>query len=44
LVKFGCVPFAHVGVQRLATKQYTDFTEAARKLRSYIYPFVDRSS
>jgi len=30
-------------VQRLATKQNTEFTEGARKLRSYFNPLVDQS-
>ena len=35
LAKFGWVSFAGLRVQRLATKQNAEFTEAARKLRSY---------
>ena len=44
LTQFGWVPFADLRVQRLATKQNTEFTEGARKLQSYFDPFVDQSS
>jgi len=44
LAQFGWVPFADLRVQRLATKQNTEFTEGAQKLRSYFNPFVDQSS
>ena len=44
LAKFGWVPFADLGVQCLATKQNTEFTEGALKLGSYFNPFVDQSS
>ena len=44
LTQFGWVPFADLRVQRLATKQNTEFTEGARKLKSYFSPFVDQSS
>ena len=42
--KFGWAPFADLRVQRLATKQNTEFTKGARKLQSYFDPFVDQSS
>jgi len=42
--KFGWVPFTDIRVRRLATKQNTEFTEGARKLRSYFNPFVSQSS
>ena len=44
LTQFGWVLFAYLRVQRLATKQNTEFTENARKLKSYFSPFVDQSS
>ena len=44
LAKFGWVAFADLRVQRLAAKQNTEFTEGARKFRSYFNPFVDQSS
>ena len=36
--------FADLCVERLATKQNTEFTEGGRKPQSYFYPFVDQSS
>jgi len=44
LTQFGWVPFADLRVQRLATKQNTEFTKGAQKLKSYFSPFVDQSS
>ena len=44
LTQFGWVPFVDLRVQRLATKQNTEFTEGAQKLPSYFNPFVDQSS
>jgi len=44
LAKFGWVSFADLSVQCLATKQNTEFTEDARKLRSHFNPFEDQSS
>jgi len=44
LTQLGWVLFADLRVQRLATKQNTESTERARKLRSYFSPFVDQSS
>ena len=40
-VQFGLVLFVGLRVQRLATKQNTEFTEGVRKLRSYFNSFVD---
>ena len=42
LTQFGLVPFADLHVQRQATKQNTEFTEGAQKLKSYFSPFVNR--
>ena len=36
LAEFGWVPFADLCAQRLAIKENVEFTEGARKLRSYI--------
>jgi len=44
LTQFGWVPFADFRVQRLATKQNTEFMEGTRKVKSYYNPFVDQSS
>ena len=44
LTHFGWVPFADLRVQRRATKQNTEFTEGAWKLRSYFSQFVNQSS
>ena len=44
LAKFAWVPFADLRVQRMATKQNTELTEGAQKLRSYFNPFVGQSS
>ena len=41
LVFFCWDPYADLRVQRLATKQNTEFTEGARKLRFYFHQFVD---
>jgi len=42
LTKFGWVPFADLRVQRLATKQNTEFTEGVRKLRFYFKSFMTK--
>jgi len=43
LSKFGWVPFADLRMQRLAANQNIEFTEGARKLRSFFYLFADLS-